>query len=99
MCGVSCPCCSAAKSAIRPHTVHASYVTASSVFHIHSRTLPAQVSLILNDAGLFEEWKRDVRTMSGRIIDMRKELYRLLTEELKTPGNWDHIIHQIGMFR
>jgi len=56
------------------------------------------VSLILNDAGLFEEWKRDIKAMAGRIIDMRKELYRLLTEELKTPGNWDHIINQIGMF-
>jgi len=53
----------------------------------------------LNDPGLFEEWKRDVRTMAGRIIEMRKELHRLLTEELKTPGNWDHIINQIGMFR
>ena len=37
--------------------------------------------------------------MAGRIIEMRKELYRLLTEELKTPGNWDHIVNQIGMFR
>jgi aspartate aminotransferase, cytoplasmic len=53
----------------------------------------------LNDAGLFEEWKQDIRTMAGRIIDMRKELHLLLTEELKTPGNWDHIINQIGMFR
>jgi len=56
------------------------------------------VSLILNDAGLFEEWKRDVQTMAGRIIEMRKELHRLLTEDLQTPGNWDHIINQIGMF-
>lgn len=56
------------------------------------------VSLILNDAGLFEEWKRDIQTMAGRIIDMRKELHRLLTEELRTPGNWDHIVNQIGMF-
>ncbi|TBU35803.1 aspartate aminotransferase [Dichomitus squalens] len=57
------------------------------------------VSLILNNSELFEEWKRDIRTMAGRIIDMRKELHRLLTEELKTPGNWDHIVNQIGMFR
>ena len=58
-----------------------------------------QVSLILNDAGLFEEWKRDIRTMAERIIAMRHELHRLLTVELKTPGNWDHIVRQIGMFR
>jgi len=57
------------------------------------------VALILNDPALFEEWKRDIKTMAGRIISMRKELHRLLTEELKTPGNWDHIVNQIGMFR
>ncbi|KDR81509.1 hypothetical protein GALMADRAFT_221371 [Galerina marginata CBS 339.88] len=56
------------------------------------------VSLILNDDELFEEWKRDIETMAGRIIEMRRELHRLLTEELKTPGNWDHIVNQIGMF-
>jgi aspartate aminotransferase len=56
------------------------------------------VALILNNPALFEEWKMDIRTMAGRIIEMRKELYRLLTEELKTPGNWKHITDQIGMF-
>jgi aspartate aminotransferase len=55
--------------------------------------------LILNEPELFAEWKRDIETMAGRIIDMRKELYRLLTEVYKTPGNWDHILNQIGMFR
>lgn len=35
--------------------------------------------------------------MSDRIKLMRKALYdRLL--KLRTPGNWDHIINQIGMF-
>ena len=58
-----------------------------------------KVSRILNNDELFEEWKRDIKTMAGRIIEMRKELHRLLTEELKTPGNWDHIVNQIGMFR
>ena len=58
-----------------------------------------QMALILNNAELFEEWKRDIKTMAERIITMRKELHRLLTEELKTPGNWDHILRQIGMFR
>ncbi|KAF8350798.1 aspartate aminotransferase [Amanita rubescens] len=56
------------------------------------------VTLILNDAELFEEWKRDIGTMASRIIDMRKKLYKLLTEELKTPGSWEHIVQQIGMF-
>ncbi|KAF8575795.1 PLP-dependent transferase [Ramaria rubella] len=56
------------------------------------------VSLILNDAELFEEWKRDIKTMAHRIIDMRQQLYDILTKVLKTPGNWDHILNQIGMF-
>lgn len=57
------------------------------------------MSLIMNKAELFEEWKADIKTMAERIISMRKELHRLLTDELKTPGNWDHIVKQIGMFR
>ncbi|KAL0573277.1 hypothetical protein V5O48_008684 [Marasmius crinis-equi] len=56
------------------------------------------VTKILNDPELFEEWRRDIKTMATRIIDMRKELYKILTEDLKTPGNWDHIVNQIGMF-
>jgi len=56
------------------------------------------VTLILNNTSLFSEWKRDISTMAGRIIDMRKELHKILTEELHTPGNWDHIVNQIGMF-
>ena len=57
------------------------------------------MALILNDNELFEEWKRDIQTMAHRIINMRQELFRLLTEELKTPGSWKHIVEQIGMFR
>ncbi|KAG9119003.1 Aspartate aminotransferase, cytoplasmic [Ceratobasidium sp. 392] len=56
------------------------------------------VSLILNDPALFEEWKRDIKTMAHRIIAMRDELYAILTNELKTPGKWNHIVDQIGMF-
>lgn len=56
------------------------------------------VSLILNNPELFEEWKRDIKTMAHRIIAMREQLYDLLTNELKTPGKWNHITDQIGMF-
>ncbi|KAF8844584.1 aspartate aminotransferase [Paxillus ammoniavirescens] len=56
------------------------------------------MSLILNSPELFEDWNRDIKTMAHRIIAMREELYRLLTEELNTPGNWEHITKQIGMF-
>ncbi|KAG9242557.1 pyridoxal phosphate-dependent transferase [Calycina marina] len=54
-------------------------------------------SLILNDTKLFAEWEENLRTMSGRIINMRKAL-RSKLEELGTPGTWNHITDQIGMF-
>ncbi|XP_017777730.1 PREDICTED: aspartate aminotransferase, cytoplasmic [Nicrophorus vespilloides] len=55
------------------------------------------VSFVLNNNDLFNEWKDNVRTMSTRIFEMRKALRGAL-ERLQTPGNWDHITTQIGMF-
>jgi len=54
-------------------------------------------STVLNDPALFAEWKENLRTMSGRIIAMRKAL-RSKLEEFGTPGTWNHITDQIGMF-
>ncbi|KAG0652884.1 Aspartate cytoplasmic [Hyphodiscus hymeniophilus] len=54
-------------------------------------------STVLNDESLFKEWEANLRTMSGRIIDMRKAL-RSKLEEMGTPGTWNHITDQIGMF-
>ncbi|KEY74185.1 hypothetical protein S7711_00345 [Stachybotrys chartarum IBT 7711] len=54
-------------------------------------------STVLNDPALFAEWEENLRTMSGRIKDMRKAL-RSKLEELGTPGTWNHITDQIGMF-
>ncbi|GAA5950745.1 hypothetical protein JCM8115_004961 [Rhodotorula mucilaginosa] len=60
------------------------------------------VGLILNDEAMFEEWKRDIKTMAHRIIDMRKKLHELLVNKYKTPApgpnGWDHVTSQIGMF-
>lgn len=54
-------------------------------------------SLVLNTPELFAQWEQDLKTMSGRIIEMRKALRGKL-EELGTPGTWNHITDQIGMF-
>ena len=54
-------------------------------------------SLVLNDPELFQEWEANLRTMSGRIKDMRAALRDHL-EKLDTPGTWKHITDQIGMF-
>ncbi|KAG4304713.1 hypothetical protein PORY_001766 [Pneumocystis oryctolagi] len=55
------------------------------------------VSLILNDEELTQEWKKDLLTMSSRIKKMRQSLYDYLMM-FKTPGSWEHIINQRGMF-
>jgi aspartate aminotransferase len=54
-------------------------------------------STVLNDKALFAEWEENLREMSGRIIEMRKEL-RTKLEAMGTPGTWNHITDQIGMF-
>ncbi|KAI9224792.1 aspartate aminotransferase [Blastocladiella britannica] len=55
------------------------------------------VSTVLNDAALYAEWKENLRTMSGRIQAMRLDLFAEL-QRLGTPGSWQHILDQIGMF-
>lgn len=55
------------------------------------------VSTVLNNPKLFEDWRGCIRTMSSRINEMRVGLRERL-EKLGTPGVWDHITSQIGMF-
>lgn len=55
------------------------------------------VSLVLNSPALTEEWKASIATMAARIKDMRHGLRERL-EKLNTPGSWNHITDQIGMF-
>lgn len=53
--------------------------------------------LILTDNTLRQEWIDELRSMAERIHLMRQMVYDELIR-LGTPGNWDHIIRQIGMF-
>ncbi|KAL2047031.1 hypothetical protein N7G274_001049 [Stereocaulon virgatum] len=55
-------------------------------------------SLVLNDPALFKGWEANLRTMAGRIIDMRKALRSKLEELNGKEGSWKHITDQIGMF-
>jgi aspartate aminotransferase len=55
------------------------------------------VATILGNQELFDEWLTEVKKMADRIIAMRERLFNILIE-LKTPGKWDHIKSQIGMF-
>ena len=53
---------------------------------------------VLQDDALFKEWEANLRTMSGRIIDMRTALRKKLEDLNDKPGSWKHITEQIGMF-
>lgn len=55
------------------------------------------VAKILQDPELYGQWKQDLITMSSRIKEMRVKLRDQLVE-LQTPGTWDHIVNQSGMF-
>ncbi|KAF3446440.1 hypothetical protein FNV43_RR11619 [Rhamnella rubrinervis] len=55
------------------------------------------VATILRDRDLFNEWTIELKAMADRIISMRKQLFDALKTR-GTPGDWSHIIKQIGMF-
>jgi len=58
------------------------------------------VSRVLNTPELKAEWLENIKTMSGRIMEMRTLLKGKLDEYEPSGSNrtWDHIVSQIGMF-
>merc|ERR1712061_151740 len=52
---------------------------------------------ILGNELYFKAWEEELLMMANRILAMRKQL-RAEVERLKTPGTWNHITEQIGMF-
>jgi len=52
---------------------------------------------VLGNAARFEEWLVELNGMSNRILQMR-DLLRSALEAKNTPGTWNHITDQIGMF-
>eukprot|EP00092_Neocalanus_flemingeri_P032130 GFUD01034921.1.p1 GENE.GFUD01034921.1~~GFUD01034921.1.p1 ORF type:complete len:410 (+),score=106.21 GFUD01034921.1:39-1268(+) len=55
------------------------------------------VDTVLSNPELYQEWRECIKVMSSRIIDMRAGLRKRI-EDLRTPGDWNHITTQIGMF-
>jgi len=55
------------------------------------------VKRVLGDSRLYEEWQEQLKGMVNRILLMRKSIRENL-ESLETPGSWNHITDQIGMF-
>jgi len=54
-------------------------------------------ALILNNLDKRESWLKELVMVTARIAKMRVELKKALDEN-KCPGNWDHVVNQIGMF-
>ncbi|OJJ43094.1 hypothetical protein ASPZODRAFT_146392 [Penicilliopsis zonata CBS 506.65] len=55
------------------------------------------VKKVLTSDELTAEWYEDLKVMSSRIKAMRQALYKELVK-LQTPGTWEHIVNQNGMF-
>lgn len=55
------------------------------------------VATILKDRQMYDEWTVELKAMADRIISMRQQLYDAMQAQ-GTPGDWSHIIKQIGMF-
>jgi aspartate aminotransferase len=55
------------------------------------------VAKVLSDPALFGEWTQQVKQMADRIKTMRQLLFDALVQR-GTPGKWNHILEQIGMF-
>ncbi|KAL3745304.1 hypothetical protein ACJRO7_014422 [Eucalyptus globulus] len=55
------------------------------------------VATILRDKDMYNEWTIELKAMADRIISMRHQLFEALKTR-GTPGDWSHIIKQIGMF-
>ena len=66
------------------------------MYHVHQTVIFRKIN---NDyfKMVFLCRKENVATMAKRILEMRSALHEKL-RELGTPGNWDHIIKQSGMF-
>lgn len=55
------------------------------------------VYTILSQPELRKEWEQELKGMADRINTMRTQLYEALMKR-NTPGQWGHILTQIGMF-
>jgi len=55
------------------------------------------IDIILNDPTMTEQWKVELNDMANRINEVR-HMVRTGLEKKGTPGTWNHITDQIGMF-
>ncbi|KAL4792206.1 pyridoxal phosphate-dependent transferase [Aspergillus venezuelensis] len=80
-------------SVVQDHLVNIHRATVSMAPRFGSEIATA----ILMTDDLRQIWNDDLIIMSGRIKEMRQALYGELVR-LETPGSWEHIVMQTGMF-
>ncbi len=52
---------------------------------------------VLKSEELVAQWKGELNVVTSRIKEMREALYTAL-KDFETPGDWEHIVKQRGMF-
>ncbi|XP_062098789.1 aspartate aminotransferase, cytoplasmic-like isoform X2 [Humulus lupulus] len=57
----------------------------------------SMVTAILKDREMYNEWTSDLKKMNDRLINIRQKLVNTLCDK-GTPGDWSHIIRQVGMY-
>lgn len=72
-------------------------ITARQMYSNPPRHGASIATRILGDPALMDQWKQELKGMADRIHTMRQGLYDAL-QEVGAPGDWTHILKQIGMF-
>lgn len=54
-------------------------------------------TIVQDDPAILEQWKKDVADVCSRIKTVRQQVVEKL-EKLQTPGSWDHVVQQNGLF-
>ncbi|KAJ0024477.1 hypothetical protein Pint_07231 [Pistacia integerrima] len=64
------------------------------------------VTAILKDRDMQSQWTNELKIMTDRISNMRRQLYNALRDQSAmdvaclggTPGDWSHTMRQVGMY-
>jgi aspartate aminotransferase len=59
---------------------------------------PTKVALkVLTTKALFDDWQQELKEIAERMHHVRQSLADNL-KNIGTPGTWDHIVNQAGLF-
>ncbi|KAF5237430.1 hypothetical protein FANTH_10792 [Fusarium anthophilum] len=55
-------------------------------------------TIVLDSDDLTADWMQELSEIQYRLRELRKQLHHALTQISKTPGDWDHILRENGLF-